>query len=210
MNRFFKLLIALSVFSVPTRLLAQEYPYNDFVPELKTKKEYDAGDKLPVERPKQKSQALDTVFGVNLQIASTWTYLQDSVSNPGFINTTSGPGFVVALGFGWDMQNHPISIELETGFGQHLIGTEEQLSVVPMKFTTSYVSKISENTVVRIGLGNSLDLRTQNSRWSINPGWHLSAGFEYASFTIEPVFQIMRIASGDSYFSGALYFGYRI
>ncbi|HVJ63964.1 MAG TPA: hypothetical protein VM901_01780, partial [Bdellovibrionota bacterium] len=64
--------------------------------------------------------------------------------------------------------------------------------------------------------GSSLAMRivpatpTSNRQMGVKPNWHVSMIYEYASFTFEPVLQIMELRSDNSFFSGAFYFGYRI
>lgn len=203
--------VALNLSSVAS---AQDYPYDDYsapssaTPQLKKKKEYDADYKVPVERPRNPRNDLDAVFGLNLQAGGTFTFLQSTQSN---VTTKSiGPGYTIALGFGWDLQHQPISIEIESGFQQNLLGTQSKFSAVPLKFSTYYWTKLSPSSVIRLGGGPSLDFRMQSGDKGVFAGWNLSMIYEYESFTFEPALEIMRFHSGDSLFMGALYLGYRI
>lgn len=203
-------LFSLCLLAATAPVIAQEYPYDDYVPELKKKKDYDTKYKIPVERPQKDSRPTeDVVFGVNLQGGVSYGLFQEPQTNTTSLKTL-GPGYAVALGFSWDMQNHPISIELEPGFQQILMGTSNQTSVIPVKFSTYYLNKLSPDAVMRVGLGSSLDLRIVDGQVALHPGWHLSLMYEYASFTFEPTLQIMRLASGNSFVLGTFYLGYRI
>lgn len=184
--------------------LAQDYPYDDFVPQLKKKKDFDNNNRIPVEKPATPPVDLDMIFGLNIQAGGTYTIIQNSGI------TTSAPGYTMALGFNWDMQKHPISLEVETGFQQNLMGTVQKYSAIPVKFSTFYWSKLSENSVIRVGIGSGLEFRMQNSDQIVLPTWTISMIYEYASFTFEPALQIMRIHQNDSFCLGAFYFGYRI
>jgi hypothetical protein len=204
----------LSALALGLNSFAQDYPYDEYVPELRKKKEFDPTYQVPIERPKNPSSTTDTVFGINLQGGGTFAIVQNRTV--AFDTTTSGPGYTVALGFGWDMLRHPLSIEVETGFQQNLLGTTDKYTVVPVKFSTYYWTKLSKNAVFRIGIGTSLDLRMQPATASLEafsavfPGWHISMIYEYASFTFEPALQISRLGGGDSFVLGAFYLGYRI